>query len=935
MTRFTSRPRASARRAATLAVAAALALTGAGAAGAATAGDHDGHGGHDGHGSSAPPHATTSAGRPVDLGALFIGAHPDDEAGSLSAFGEWGHENGLRTGVVTVTRGEGGGNAVGPEEGPPLGLLREKEERSAVGRAGITEVFNLDEVDFFYTVSDALTQQVWDHDQVLGKVVRVIRQTRPEILFTMDPAPSPGNHGNHQDAARLATEAFEAAADPKRFPEQIRSEGLHPWAPAKLLNRGTATAPTGSQCMAQLTPKDPTQTVYGVWAGAKAADGRTWAAVERDAQRQYASQGWAGFPDVPTDPAQIGCDLFRQIDSRVPFAEPGTAAAQRPSSALAGATVQQKGAVPLGTGLRVTTDRFGVLAGAPFTATVSVTAPKRALPGSSVALDLPEGWTARGDGRLGTVKPGRTVTRSFRVTPAADATASERQRIAARLSTRVGAGYSDRVVEVVPTVTARPQLLPQVAAFEDWAPAVAHQPQLSGTVTPVLSLPSGGTREVRVDLHSNGTREDAGTVSLDLPAGFSAEPASAPYGPLAAGADGSVTFTVTNTDASLPTSNAGGTPGAAAGDYAYSIVTTTRAGTATTSAALELVPTTTIEQASAAPVVDGVESSGEYPGEELDLSRLWEGTACSSAADCSATGKVAWHDDTLNVLVHVTDDVLGTKLAAADCKRHWRTDSVEIAVDPRGDSENTSTTFKAAVLPVTAEGTACGLRDADNHQGPAAETAPGMKVASVVNQPYDGYTVEVSIPMSELPGAVDPEHLGLDVFVYDSDTQDKTGQTRIGWSTWGGVQGDPYRWGVATLPGYTPPAGRPTEAPEPVIPLTALSSLDSPPSLAQAVRVDVPLAGDPASRSTDAGWVEKASAGRSSVTARLRANAAGTAHVVVVNRDGTVGTRTVEVRAGRPEVKVTLDRALGRDAKVYVGWLDRRGGTLASVARVR
>ena len=122
------------------------------------------------------------------------------------------------------------------------------------------------------------------------------------------------------------------------------------------------------------------------------------------------------------------------------------------------------------------------------------------------------------------------------------------------------------------------------------------------------------------------------------------------------------------------------------------------------------------------------------------------------------------------------------------------------------------------MLPATSEGPACGLRDADNHQGPAAETAPGMEVASTVDEPYDGYTVEVAIPMSELPGAVDPEHMGLNVFVYDSDTQDKTGQTRLGWSTWGGVQGDPYRWGVTTLQGYQPPADRPTEAPEPIIP---------------------------------------------------------------------------------------------------------------------
>ncbi len=83
----------------------------------------------------------------------------------------------------------------------------------------------------------------------------------------------------------------------------------------------------------------------------------------------------------------------------------------------------------------------------------------------------------------------------------------------------------------------------------------------------------------------------------------------------------------------------------------------------------------------------------------------------------------------------------------------------------------------------------------------------------------------------------------MNLFVYDSDTQDLTGQTRIGWSTWGGVQGDPYRWGQAKVEGYTPPAGRPTTSPEPVIPLSALSSLDSPPSLQQAVAINVPLAG--------------------------------------------------------------------------------------------
>lgn len=74
----------------------------------------------------------------MDLDVLFVGAHPDHEAGTLSTLGQWRETNDIRTDVVTITRGEGGGNAVGPEEGPALGLIREGEERRAVGKAGVT-----------------------------------------------------------------------------------------------------------------------------------------------------------------------------------------------------------------------------------------------------------------------------------------------------------------------------------------------------------------------------------------------------------------------------------------------------------------------------------------------------------------------------------------------------------------------------------------------------------------------------------------------------------------------------------------------------------------------------------------------------------------------------------------------------------------------------
>ena len=882
-----------------------------------------------------PPDATTSAGRPADLDAIFIGAHPDDEAGTLSTFGQWGADHDVRTGVITITRGEGGGNAVGPEEGPALGLIREREERAAVAKAGITDVYNLDEVDFYYTVSEPLTAQVWDHEDALGKAVRILRQTRPEVVVTMNPAPSPGQHGNHQEAARIAIEAYEAAGDPTRFPEQITREHLKPFAPDRVLMRtANGTPASGPQCAQKFVPADPSQTVYGVWSGATSPNGRSWAQVEREAQREYASQGWAGFPDVSTDPNALGCDYLTLVESRTPLPQWGTASAFTGHAALDGSLVRVPGGLPLGSGMTVETDRYRVLPGTPFTVTVTATAPHRTALGKARArLEVPSGWSVKGSGWLGGLRAGERARARFTVTPPADADVGSAARVKAFVTTRAGTGYQDEPVLVSPAVTATQQLLPQVAQFRSWARDVGAD-ALADIVRPVLTLPSGGTRTVDVVVTNHSATTQAGTVTPTPPAGFTMSPASAGYGPLASGSMTTVTFTVVNTDPTLMTSVDGGV----SGDYLYSIATTSSTGTGRTEQALELVPTTVVGRAAAAPVVDGVVSDGEYPGAVIDVSRRWEGTACESAADCSATARLAWRDDTLYVAVTVTDDVKGTALSASDCKRHWRTDSVEIAIDPRGTSENTSTTFKAAILPWTAEGGPCYLRDADAHQGDGPTTAPGMTVAAKVSEPYTGYTVETAIPMALLPSAVDPQRLGLNILPYDSDTQDKTGQTRIGWSVWGGVQGDPYRWGRAVLDGYQPPAGRPTTPAAPVIPTEALSSLDSPQSIEQAVRTNVALAGMPASQPGERGWAERATLRRGAAQVRLRVQDAGTAHVVVVDADGVAGevvTRLARTRSGLATVRVPLDRVIVGRATVLVGWDDRTGGTFSSKVRAR
>jgi hypothetical protein len=287
---------------------------------------------------------------------------------------------------------------------------------------------------------------------------------------------------------------------------------------------------------------------------------------------------------------------------------------------------------------------------------------------------------------------------------------------------------------------------------------------------------------------------------------------------------------------------------------------------------------------------------------------------------------VTWYDDALYVLVQVKDDKQGSALDAADCKRHWRTDSVEIALDPRGDAENTSTTFKTGILPLTAAGggRACFERDADNHQGPGTSTAPGMSVASSVSSPYTGYTVETKIPLADLPAAVDPSRLALNIFVYDSDTTDKTGQTRIGWSTWGGVQGDPYRWGLATLPGYTPPPDRPTKAPPPVMPSTAALSVNSPQSIIQAASTHVPLAAGPATPGS-ARLVGHPVVSDGSTTFHLHTTVPGTVYAYVWD-DKTLGQKKLPVEAGTHAVTVP-----GSSGTLAIAFEATAGGT-ASLA---
>ncbi len=150
---------------------------------------------------------------------LYIAAHPDDENTRLIAY--LANEKNLRTGYLSLTRGDGGQNLIGPEQGVELGVIR-TQELLAARRIDGGEQFFTRAYDFGFSKNPEETFTKWNHDSVLSDVVWVIRNFRPDVIITRFATDGSGGHGHHTASAILAEEAFDAAADPKRFPEQLQ-----------------------------------------------------------------------------------------------------------------------------------------------------------------------------------------------------------------------------------------------------------------------------------------------------------------------------------------------------------------------------------------------------------------------------------------------------------------------------------------------------------------------------------------------------------------------------------------------------------------------------------------------------------------------------------------------------------------------------------------
>ena len=230
-------------------------------------------------------------------------AHPDDENNGMLAAMGWGQ--GVRTVVVSATRGDGGQNEIGPELGDALATAR-TEELLSVHQFDSAEQYFTRAVDFGYSFSADETYEKWGRQEILGDYVRLIRTVRPDIVIAMRPDGQGGGQ-HHQASAVISREAFLAAGDPAKFPEQIR-EGLRPWQPKKFYYTGRfgfagePPPPSG----AKLTAVDT--------AGYDPLLGESYAEIGSRARSNHKTQGMAQLLSLP-GPSSAGYQL---VESAIP-----------------------------------------------------------------------------------------------------------------------------------------------------------------------------------------------------------------------------------------------------------------------------------------------------------------------------------------------------------------------------------------------------------------------------------------------------------------------------------------------------------------------------------------------------------------------------------------------------------------------------------------
>jgi LmbE family N-acetylglucosaminyl deacetylase len=257
------------------------------------------------------PQDTGEAGLKLELRKLqttgrlmMVVAHPDDEDGGLLTREARG--KGIQTLLMTLTRGEGGQNETGSTFSDQLGILRTLELLAADRYYGVEQRFSR-VADFGYSKTADETFQKWGgHDVPLADIVRVIREFRPDVLIARFSGTERDGHGHHQASSMLTQEAFRAAADPNRFPEQIK-EGLQAWQPKKLY--------IGNVCgFGATTCADANYTVQLTTSEVDPVLGMSYVQFAIEGLKHQTSQG-LGDISIPSGPRYA---FYKLVDSVVP-----------------------------------------------------------------------------------------------------------------------------------------------------------------------------------------------------------------------------------------------------------------------------------------------------------------------------------------------------------------------------------------------------------------------------------------------------------------------------------------------------------------------------------------------------------------------------------------------------------------------------------------
>jgi LmbE family N-acetylglucosaminyl deacetylase len=213
---------------------------------------------------------------------LYVAAHPDDENTRLLAY--FSKDKLYRTGYLSITRGDGGQNLIGDEQGVDLGLIRTQELLSARRIDGAEQFFTR-AYDFGFSKSTDEAMKIWDKQKILSDVVWVIRKFQPDVIITRFPEDARAGHGHHSGSAVLAHEAFKLAGDPNAFPEQFKY-GVTPWQPKRIVwntfNFGGTNTTSNDQLKLDVGAYNP---ILGKGYGEIAAESRS----------QHKSQGF-GVP---------------------------------------------------------------------------------------------------------------------------------------------------------------------------------------------------------------------------------------------------------------------------------------------------------------------------------------------------------------------------------------------------------------------------------------------------------------------------------------------------------------------------------------------------------------------------------------------------------------------------------------------------------------